>query len=96
METIIGVVVGLLRLVPPVLVFYMPALPGVVIWKERSESYRIKAGLWFVIGFGIIVAIRLILRSTSALQITEVIALSLVEMALALVLAYLTVYKLAD
>lgn len=96
METIIGMVVGLLRLVPLVLLFYIPALPGMVIRKERSESYRLKAGLWFVIGFGTIIAVRLVLRSTSALQITEVIVLSLAEIALALALAYLTVYRLAD
>lgn len=96
MNTIIGFLVDLLKLVPLVLVFFIPALPGVVIWKERSGSYRIKAGLWFVIGFGIIVAVRLMLRSTSALQITEAIALSLVELAFAIALAYVTVYKLAD
>jgi hypothetical protein len=88
--------VGLLRLIPLILVFYIPALIGMAIWSERGEGYRVKAVLWFVIGFGAIVALHVLFRSVSAVQVAEVVGLSLLQIAVALSLAALTVYKLAD
>ena len=96
MDTLIGFAVEVLRLVPLILAFYVPALMGLVLLKERGESYRIKAGLVFVIGFGGIVAAQLLLRSVSALQAAQIVTISLVQIAVALLFAALTVYKLAD
>ncbi len=96
MDTFIGVGIELLRLVPLIIAFYVPALLGMAILKERGESYRVKAALVFLVGFGGIVALQLLARSASALQVTGTIGLSLAQIALALLLAALTVYKLAD
>jgi|SRR5215203_594610 hypothetical protein len=96
METILEIVVGILRLMPLILAFYIPALFGMVTWSERGQGYRIKALLWFVIGFGTIVAVHILLRSVSAGQVAEVLGLSLIEIAIALYLAALTVNRLAD
>jgi hypothetical protein len=96
METVLDIGVGILHLIPLILAFYIPALLGMATWSERGEGYRIKALLWFAIGFGAIVAVHLMFRSVSAVQVAEVIGLSLVEIAVALYLAALTVYKLAD
>ena len=96
MDTFIGVGIEVLRLVPLILAFYVPALLGMAILKERGESYRVKAALVFLVGFGGIVALQLLARSASALQVAGTIGLSLVQIALALLLAALTVYKLAD
>jgi hypothetical protein len=83
-------------LIPLILVLYIPALLGMATWSERGEGYRIKVILWFAIGFGAIVAMHIMMRSVSAVQVAEVIGLSLVQVAIALVLARLTVYQLAD
>jgi hypothetical protein len=96
MDTFIGFGIEVLRLVPLILAFYVPALMGVAILKERGESYKIKAALIFLLGFGGIVGLQLLLRSASALQVTQTIGLSLVQIAAALLFAALTVYKLAD
>jgi hypothetical protein len=96
METLVGFGIEILRLVPLVLVFYVPALIGVVLLKERGESYRIKIVLVFLVGFGGVVALQLLLRSASALQTIETVLVSLVEIVAALFFAALTVYKLAD
>ncbi len=96
MDTFIGFGVEVLRLVPLILAFYVPALIGMAILKERGESYRVKAALVFLAGFGGIVALQLLARSTSALQVAGTVGLSLVQIALALFFAALTVYKLAD
>jgi hypothetical protein len=96
MDTFISFGVELLRLVPLILAFYVPALLGMAILKERGESYQVKAALVFVTGFGGIVALQLLVRSASALQMAGTIGLSLVQIALALFFAALTVYKLAD
>ena len=96
MDTFIGVGIELLRLVPLIIAFYVPALLGMAILKERGESYRVKAALVFLVGFGGIVALQLLARSASALQAAGTIGLSLVQIALALLFAGLTVYKLAD
>ena len=96
MNDFIGFVVEALRLVPLILAFYIPALLGVAILKEHGESYKVKAALVFLVGFGGIVALQVLLRSASALQVAQTIGLSLVQIAAALFLAALTVYKLAD
>ncbi len=96
MEAFIGFGVEVLRLVPLILAFYVPALVGLVILKEREERYKVKASLVFLVGFGGIVALQLLLRSASVLQVVGTIGLSLVQIAAALFFAALTVYKLAD
>ncbi len=96
MDTFIGYGVELLRLVPLILAFYIPALMGMALLKERGESYKLKAALVFAVGFGGLVAVQLLLRSTSTLQVTQTVLLSLLQVAAALFLAVLTVYKLAD
>ncbi len=96
MDTFIGVGVEVLRLVPLILAFYVPALIGVVLLKERGEGYRSKAALVFAIGFGGIIATQLLLRSLSALQVAQTMVISVVQIAAALLFAALTVYKLAD
>jgi hypothetical protein len=96
MDTFIGFGIEVLRLVPLILAFYVPALMGVAILKERGESYKTKAVLIFLVGFGGIVGLQLLLRSTSMLQVAQTMGLSLVQIAAALLFAALTVYKLAD
>jgi hypothetical protein len=93
METMLDIGVGILRLVPLVLAFYIPALLGMATW---SEGDRAKAILWFAIGCGAIVAVQVLFSSGSAVQMAGVVGLSLVQIAAALCLAALTVYKLAD
>ena len=85
--------VGILRLIPLILAFYIPALLGMATW---SEGDRTKAILWFAIGFGAIVAVQVLFSSVSAIQVAGIVGLSLVQMTTALGLAALTVYKLAD
>jgi len=96
MHTFISFGVEILRLVPLILAFYVPALIGVALLKERGEGYKVKAILVFVAGFGGIVAVQLLLRSASTLQAAQTVALSLLQIAAALFFAALTVYKLAD
>jgi hypothetical protein len=95
-NTLIGFGVEVLRLVPLILAFYVPALMGMALLKERGESYKVKAILVFAIGFGGIVAMQFLLRNASALQAAQTMALSLLQIAAALLFAALTVYKLAD
>jgi hypothetical protein len=92
-ETLLKIGVEVLRLVPLILALYIPALLGVVIWKE---GYRVKAILTFALGFGVIIGLQLLFTSASALQVALTMALSLVQVAVALLLAALTVYRLAD
>jgi hypothetical protein len=89
-------VVEVLGLVPLILAFYVPALLGVTIWSERGPGYRMKAALMFALGFAAILAIHILFRSVSTLQVAETVGLSLVQISAALALAALTVYKLAD
>jgi len=96
MEPLLGFTIEVLRLVPLILIFYVPALIGMALIKERGESYRAKAALVFLAGFGGIIALQLLLRSASALQVVQTIGISLVQVAAALLFAALTVYKLAD
>ncbi len=96
MEILLRVGVEVLRLVPLILAFYVPALLGVAIWSERGPGYRAKTALVFVLGFGTVIAVQLLFRNVSALQVVATVGLSLVQVAVALALAALTVYKLAD
>ena len=96
MDTLLDIGVVILSLIPLILLLYVPALLGMATWRERGEGYRVKAYLWFAMGFGAIVAVHVMLRSVSAVQIAEVIGLSLVQATIALGLARLTVYRLAD
>ena len=96
METLLQAGVEFLRLVPLILAFYVPALFGVVIWSERGPGYRPKAALMFVLGFGTIIAVQLMFRSVSGVQVAATVGLSLVQISAALTLAAVTVYKLAD
>jgi hypothetical protein len=95
-DTLLDIGVGILRLIPLILLLYVPALLGMATWRERGAGYRLKALLWFVVGLGVIVAVHIVMRSASAVQVAEVIGLSLVQVAIALGLARLTVYRLAD
>ena len=96
MEAILDIGVGILHLIPLILLFYVPALLGMATWSERGEGYRIKAILWFALGFGAIISVHLLFRSVSALQVAEVLGLSLIQIAIAFYLAALTVRKVAD
>ncbi len=96
METLLKLGIEVLRLVPLILAFYIPALLGMAIWKERGEGYRAKALLTFALGFGAIIALQVLFRSVSAMQVAATVGLSLVQISAALALAALTVYKLAD
>ncbi len=96
MDTLLDIGVGILRLVPLIMLLYIPALLGMATWSEKGEGYRVKAMLWFAIGFGAVVAVQVMMRSVSAVQIAEVVGLLLVQIAIALLLARLTVYRLAD
>ncbi len=93
METMLDIGVGILRLIPLILAFYIPALLWMATW---SEGDRAKAILWFALGFGAIVAVQVLFSSVSAVQVAGVVGLSLVQIAVALCLAALTVHKLAD
>ena len=96
MEDVLDVVVVVLRLVPMILAFYIPALIGTVIWRERDAGYRVQALLWFAVGFGLLTIVYIIFTSTTAPQVAATLGLSVVQILAALVLARLTVYKLAD
>ena len=93
METILDMGVVILRLIPLILAFFIPALFGMATWSEGSRS---RAMLWFAIGFGAIVAVQILFSGASVVQMFWIVALSLVQIAAALGLAALTVYKLAD
>ena len=93
MEILLQIGVEVLRLIPLILAFYVPALLGVAIWSERGPGYKPKAVL--VLGFGAVIAVQLMF-GVSAAQIAATVGLSLVQISAALALAALTVYKLAD
>lgn len=96
LETFLRLGIDVLRLVPLVLIFYIPALLGMAILRERGEDYRVKAGLMLSAGFGVILGVHLLLRSVSVEQVLLTIGVSVLQMAAALLLATITVYKLAD
>ena len=96
MDTIISAAIEVLRLVPAILVFFIPALLGMVLLKERGENYKTKVVLVFVLGFGGIIGSQILIRSVSTLQVLATIGVSLAQVAVALLIAAFTVYKLAD
>ena len=96
MDTLIGAAVELLRLVPAILAFFIPALLGMALLKERGEGYKTKATLVFLVGFGSIIGIQLLIRNVSTLQTLTMVGVSLIQVATALLIAAFTVYKLAD
>ncbi|MBA3952831.1 MAG: hypothetical protein H0X57_13255 [Rubrobacter sp.] len=96
MEDLLDILVVLLRLVPMILAFYIPALIGTVIWRERDAGYRVQAFLWFTVGFALMTLLYIVLTSSSAPQVAATLGLSVVQITAALVLARLTVYKFAD
>ena len=96
MDRFIGLAVEILRLVPLILAFYIPALLGMAIIKERGEGYRFKAAVVLALGCGGILFLRLVFRSVSESQVAGALGVCVGQIALALVLATLTVYKLAD
>ncbi len=96
MEDVVDVVVVLLRLVPMTLAFFVPALIGTVIWREQDAGHRVQALLWFAVGFGLLTVVYIVFTSSTAPQVATTLGLSVVQILAALVLARLTVYKLAD
>ena len=96
MGDLLDVLVIVLRLVPMILLFFIPALIGTVIWRERDAGYQLQAFLWFAVGFGLLIVVHVVFTSTSAPQVVATIGLSIVEILAALVLARLTVYRLSD
>ena len=96
MEDVLDIVVFLLRLVPMILAFYVPALIGTVIWRERDAGYRVQAFLWFVVGFGLVTFLHVLFTSSTASQVATILGLSIVQIVAALFFARLTVYRLAD
>ncbi|MEW6635770.1 MAG: hypothetical protein AB1425_03035 [Actinomycetota bacterium] len=96
MESLLNITIEALRTIPFVLAFYVPALVGVVIWHEKVPGYRTRAALTFAIGFALIVGVLVLFSGASAVQVLAIIGTSLVYAAVALVLAALTVYKVAD
>ncbi|MDP8901717.1 MAG: hypothetical protein M3N33_11375 [Actinomycetota bacterium] len=96
MEDVLDVVVVVLRLVPMTLAFFVPALIGTVIWRERDAGHRVQALLWFAVGFGLLTVVYIVFTSTTASQVATTLGLSVVQILAALILARLTVYKLAD
>ena len=96
MEDFLDVLIVVLRLVPMTLLFFIPALIGTVIWRERDAGYRLQAFLWFAVGFALLIVVHVVFTSTSAPQVAATVGLSVIEILAALVLARLTVYKLSD
>ena len=96
MDTLLALAVEILRLVPLILAFFIPALLRMALFKERSEGYKTKAILVFLIGFGSIIGVQLLIRNVSTLQVLTTLGVSLTQAAIALLIAAFTVYKLAD
>lgn len=96
MEDLLDVLVWVLRLVPMTLLFFVPAMIGTVIWREKDAGYGLQALLWFVVGFALLTVVHIVFTSTSAPQVAATVGLSVIEILAALALARLTVYKLSD
>lgn len=96
LETALRIGIDILRLVPLVLIFYIPALLAAAIFREKGENYRTKAALMFGGSFVAVLVILLLVRSVSVEQVLQTVALSTLQMVVALLLAWATVYKLAD
>lgn len=96
METLLNVIVEILRLVPLILIFYIPSLIGMAIWSEKGEAYKVKAGIWLAVGFVGVVIVEVVFRHVSFVQVASMVGVSAFQFAVAMALAFLTVYKLAD
>lgn len=96
MESFLRFGIDILRLVPLVLIFYIPSLLGVAILKERGEDYKIKAALMLSVSFVLVVGLHLVVRSASLGETLQTVGVSAAQLAVALLLAAITVYKLAD
>jgi ACR3 family arsenite efflux pump ArsB len=96
LETFLRLGIDILRLVPLVMIFYIPALLGSVLMREKGAGYRKKAGIVFAGGFALILGVHLLIRSVSVEQVLATIGVSVLQIAVALLLALFTVYKLAD
>ena len=96
MENLIEIVAWVLRLVPMTLLFFVPAMIGTVIWRERDAGYRLQALLWFAVGFVFLTLVHIIFAINSATQVAATMGLSVIQFLAALVLARLTVYGLSD
>lgn len=96
MDILVSIVVAILNHLPIVTAFFIPALIGLVFLREKGSAYRLKAALTFLLGFGAIVWIKLVFKSFSAVQTAEIIGLSAIQVSVALALAYVAVYRLAD
>ncbi|TCJ15904.1 hypothetical protein E0L93_11655 [Rubrobacter taiwanensis] len=94
METLIDILTEILRLIPLILAYYIPALLAFIIWRERSPNYRMKAGLILAVGFGFIIFVKLLFQPGT--QLAALALVSSVQIAAAMLFAYLTVYRLAD
>ncbi len=88
--------IQMLRLVPLVLIFYVPALLAVATWSERGEGYKAKAAMWIALSCTLVVLVQLLIRDASLPQIAAMFGISIAQFAVALLLAVFTVYKLAD
>lgn len=96
LETFLRLGIDILRLVPLIMIFYIPALLGSALMREKGAGYRMKAGIVFAGGFALILGVHLLIRSVSVEQVLATIGVSVLQMAVALLLALFTVYKLAD
>ncbi|WP_152670764.1 hypothetical protein [Rubrobacter aplysinae] len=96
LEALLRLGIDVLRQVPLIMIFYIPALFGMAILREQGENYKVKAGLMLALGFGAILVVHLVLRLVSVEQVLATLGISLLQMAVALGLAAVTVYKLAD
>lgn len=96
LELVLAVGVEALRLIPLILALYLPALVALVLLKERGEGYKAKAAAVLVLGAGLVLFVNIVFTGNSVSQDVGIIALGMVQFAVALLLAYLTVYKLAD
>lgn len=92
----LNVIVGVLRLVPLILVFYIPSLMGMAIWKEKGEAYKVKAGICFAVGFVGVVMVEIVFRHVSFIQVASMVGVSAFQFVVAVMLAAFTVYKLTD
>ncbi len=95
MEDVLNVSVWILRLIPMTLLFFVPAMIGTVIWRERDVGYRLGALLWFSVGFALLTVVHIVFTSNSAAQVAATVGFSAIQILAALVLARLTVYKLS-
>ena len=96
MEDLLDVFVWILRLAPMIVAFYIPALIGTAIWKEGGPGYRVQSGLWFAVGFGFVGFLYVVFTAATVPDALATLGLAVIQIAAALVLARLTVYRLAD